>query len=35
MVMKEFERYNNIGIIEIVNILFGIFGTEGKNVNFR
>jgi hypothetical protein len=35
MVKNEIERNNNIGIIEIVNILFGIFGKDGKNTYLR
>jgi hypothetical protein len=35
MVKKEIERTTNLTAVEVVNILFGINGGDGKNPYYR
>jgi hypothetical protein len=35
MIRKEVEQNVNISVLEIVNVLFGIFGADGKNMYLR
>ena len=35
MVKKELEKSLSLNVVEIVNILFGIYTAEGKNAYYR